>query len=1185
MVQSSVVFLIDINGVEKESRGGNNEGGNNGQQGSHNDTMEMLPFRGEEMDEDTQKLQVENLKWLKDFVLLTLFKEANTGTDYDFGRVQWAFKFFDSSHHVDYRDGRAFMPFDYESFTSFEKQIDQRMGRACVDIKIKEEADSDIDINCSNIKFLTDALKIITGSLAWPENQNLNLSRSFNGEVVNGRNLVFACLKVPRTESDLREFADLQSISSSKDFMSVLLPSAFSTKFHHAYKIQLNFVDLRTAPVDNIMDGVKYEAESSWTGEYPRHLGKCLQYLGGGRVLAIPDLPRLRDESLKFGLVPYQKYLRLRLQQASQQNENIPSHIQRLAPKKISPECDTASVSRSLKSGPSLLESSFNNSHNHNKLLRPFRMSGTFDHDETLEYHRGIMASIKAQDRARDIERKRKRIDYEADDYYGGRYDGRHRGIIDDGDGDSVEVDSQCERDQRLESWINEGVFSAKRKKSMDHISTAVPMSRPISNQSPHVFHEPAPKLPSTRGTKMLRKVNRHSQKLTAVATHKRMSNEGMDSLKQIAQRQEKELGKIKHRLRVHLEGELDMYEDDPSTWLKTLKKQFKSFTDSVLQEDNPSLVALAQALVNNASIKFTQDRLACLRAVYKKRILVKDLLSDILLIEFSRLNTKIICARENPRDKYSPTASSSKIVQKIAFREAELQIILRLEIAWCFVEPDEDVTQDLLMEIVSLLQIIAAYRSNPPIDHFINSVLLPTYSQCNKFLRGLYKKMNIPLPSQLTIDGSPVQGNNRRDDDSSIISSTSSSVMLYPEDSASQLTVHKRRLPSTSFKRSSASNSVRKMNDASKKVKRQIMVAHPSNPKLSSSQYLMDRTDLHKKTTTGANHKSSPKRVRRNLFDVQKNDKKDSKTLITLGSSRLTKSPVFKSPRGKSPLSPSGFFRAARSRKQLILNNQSTDSRFGSPNLNAEVLCPESPATPGCDRRSVASRYAATTASGGSGERPRIIVQESPEVMKNDFDNRPMNRVASLSFYSSGCAAPKSRAWGKSEANLIAEKIKNSVDLRSGEMSAENDPLSPNDKPNGHPSESTDTPHTSLSFCDDSYVEKSQDPLPSGSNSQSLLDITGPAPGLDNPNIAALINGPYFPLSSSSITLEFGRVDPAITTSPSISNNVTGSPSNLQTPSKRVQFNLNENLVNTPSSGRRTSTGTPKSILKETHE
>lgn len=67
--------------------------------------------------------------------------------------------------------------------------------------------------------------------------------------------------------------------------------------------------------------------------------------------------------------------------------------------------------------------------------------------------------------------------------------------------------------------------------------------------------------------------------------------------------------------------------------------------------------------------------------------------------------------------------------------------------------------------------------------------------------MRALYKKMHIPLPPQLAMDGSPIGGSSRRDDDSSMISSTSS-INLYPEDSASQLHVPKRSKPSPKMKR-----------------------------------------------------------------------------------------------------------------------------------------------------------------------------------------------------------------------------------------------------------------------------------------------------------------------------------------------------------------------------------------------
>lgn len=50
------------------------------------------------------------------------------------------------------------------------------------------------------------------------------------------------------------------------------------------------------------------------------------------------------------------------------------------------------------------------------------------------------------------------------------------------------------------------------------------------------------------------------------------------------------------------------------------------------------------------------------------------------------------------------------------------------------------------------------------------------------------------------------------------------------------------------------------------------------------------------------------------------------------------------------------------------------------------DVLCPESPATPGAV--SVLSRHAATSTSTGSVEKNRVVIQESPEVHKHGNNN-----------------------------------------------------------------------------------------------------------------------------------------------------------------------------------------------------
>lgn len=201
------------------------------------------------------------------------------------------------------------------------------------------------------------------------------------------------------------------------------------------------------------------------------------------------------------------------------------------------------------------------------------------------------------------------------------------------------------------------------------------------------------------------------------------------------------------------------------------------------------------------------------------------------------------------------------------------------------------------------------------------------------------------------------------------------------------------------------------------------------------------------------------------------------------------------------------------------------------------------------------------------------------------------MKKVSSLSFYSNDSGASKSRAWEKSENKVLAARIKDSVDLRSKEALTLSDldflSQSPEKKTeNVRPTSANDsnaTIATNLSYLEDSFVEQQALPLPAIDKGQSLAELLGPAPDLDNPDIAALIASP-FPLPTSKEPDGFLGVNqgepggsPVVSASPN--------PSTLQTPSKRVQFNLNENLVNTPSSARRAGLGTPKSILKETHE
>lgn len=790
MAQVSIVFLIDVNGIPKDSQ----------ENPSINKDQSLELFKeedgtggggggGEPLPTSTSSPHFQHdggegfLEWLKEFVLVTLHREANCGGgngggDYDYSKVQWAFKFFNSSQHVEYRDCRGFLPFDYESYANFENQLNQRMktsggegGGGVTELDAYSQMDS------CKVKYLSDTIKIITGGLPWTEaQQGANLSKSFSGGLMEetvAKNSVYTLFRVPRTERQLEQFSGVQGNGSTKDFMGVLLPAAFSSTFHHKLRIQLNFVDMWAAP-----ENKDHCFDPDWNGSYPKQIVKCLHYLGNGKILNVPfaELATLKNTTMQLGLVPYMTLLRGRLEQVSklQQTENIPQCVQKMVPQqkgiqqqlqqKISPPVDLDSSSLTIRSykSASVLEASFKADRDnlHQKVLRPFRMSvggtglagggyggegdddggggGDYGYQRRLSDHRG--------------DRKRKRWEYDQEEYghqerrrfSGGGGGGRR--ILEDDDGDSVEVDSQCERDQRLENWVKDGVFSKKGGKGKHPAmpptlaptsTTVVPMSRPGFH---HVFHEPAPKIPGGhRNKKMLAIVERKKIKANIALESKRRSGGGGGfgtelDMKRITQKQEKELSAIKRRLKTFLEGELEFQEEDPMVWMNGFKKELRNFADMILQEEEPCLVALAQALVNCASVKFNPQRLSLIRHVLGSGYTPKDLLEEILLDEFTNLNRRIIQAHEK---KGSPAVGGGgggggllqqKLQKILTFRETELQIILRLEIAWCFfIEPDEEATEELLQEIVRLLQIIAAYRTEPPIDYFVNTVLLPT--------------------------------------------------------------------------------------------------------------------------------------------------------------------------------------------------------------------------------------------------------------------------------------------------------------------------------------------------------------------------------------------------------------------------------------------------------------------------
>jgi hypothetical protein len=207
-----------------------------------------------------------------------------------------------------------------------------------------------------------------------------------------------------------------------------------------------------------------------------------------------------------------------------------------------------------------------------------------------------------------------------------------------------------------------------------------------------------------------------------------------------------------------------------------------------------------------------------------------------------------------------------------------------------------------------------------------------------------------------------------------------------------------------------------------------------------------------------------------------------------------------------------------------------------------------------------------------------------------------PLARVDSVSFYSSGADSLKSKAWERSGAKLVAARIKDSVDMSMSLSLQDLEFLggghSPNPKAEGRdPFDMHDDENASSNGFGSSKklaLPPHQCSISSSLNTPSkdrgethyygpsgAYEIVNARPGeLQSTNIEALINSENFPPSSVILNATSSNIANA----PSPSNNIPV----MDTPSKKVIFNLHENLVNTPSP-KNSITGTPKSILKDT--
>jgi hypothetical protein len=107
--------------------------------------------------------------WVKEKVVALLCKEAvelspttRQFSKFDFSKVLWSFKIYNSSMELNSKTGRAFLPLTIASIEQFEKHLDEYLDPTCQSaIKSSPRA--------NGLHLLSTAIKSVLSDLRWPE--------------------------------------------------------------------------------------------------------------------------------------------------------------------------------------------------------------------------------------------------------------------------------------------------------------------------------------------------------------------------------------------------------------------------------------------------------------------------------------------------------------------------------------------------------------------------------------------------------------------------------------------------------------------------------------------------------------------------------------------------------------------------------------------------------------------------------------------------------------------------------------------------------------------------------------------------------------------------------------------------------------------------------------------------------
>ncbi|XP_035710679.1 uncharacterized protein LOC110858009 isoform X2 [Folsomia candida] len=1232
-----IVIILDVNSIPRESPRYENNDIETEHDGRVDDDDDQVPTTpGREFNKSSAiPYKYGMIKSIKDTVLTLLAKEAlqyHTET-FDFSQVFWSIKLYNSSYEINSKTGRSFQPLGMESIEAFEKQLE-----SFLDMGSQSAKKSNPDIN--QIQFLSTSLKSVLGDLPWPEP-----SSGLDGRTGSeNRNVIHAMFRVPKGEIEVQHFVpNWTPAAGSKSIMNELLPKAFCRKMKE-HQIQLHFLDLEPAFQSGDVSGANFQ-----DSENSKPMVKIATFLGGtvaqfteisrGVPIGMPSyadlLKLLIAENTHHSASDGLNISRTRtLQDEAQKTiRKLQGSMNGSVVNRVSPvtadDADGDSVTRS--HGIRIPTPSYALA---NHLRRSFpdmliqhRIPTNADDRRWIEHTR--VSNVRRFSDERDqlssrtnnrmsvpllhdqIPKKRKyefEEDMESEEGYSPldienwcmgkaavekeKHQPLRRPINKDIRGPSSSFNQKRlkhpvvtkyrspkitqpqkrirrERTEQQEIMAppirhyrhmtnNSAIASAKQHRYSDPTSTTSYTSRIVEHNDSSTFLR-------TRGHAMVDE-GLKKKLSTTKSKQKAVPDEDTSFSPKINFWQENEriLSSYKNRFQMLMQQQrVNARDEDP---IEDLAVKVKWCVEMVIGEEDCCLPSLAQVVVTTVGAKLVELKVRDLR----------DLMEKILFVPYTELNLEVI--------RHMHTDNEDAV-----FRKCFLQVFINFEMVWTVPTKNMATLEEQFIEDVSkILGLVRVYRNNPPIEKFVNDVLVPLYRPTHgRLLREITSALNIRQSNMLnTSFDSPRSGGSGCRDDVSV--SSFSSSMCGPDDSTSQ------HPNDTSFSQQSHSQH---MNQSQHSIRTSLRSAsfHANNPKralmlpiaklpakpknFQKSQSQSTQSGSLRPTTRSP----KPKKVRRNLFDVQASrDPKDMKMLLNLATSNtssFSRSPsLFKSPMSKhtscsprSPGRPSPFFAAARaraakgkgrsSRRRLIMDPED-DEEHPTNLFDESMLCPESPFTPKSHSVAAPERKPNSIKS---------VVRESPEVAKSatrtvTTTSRSLGsrRIDSVSFYSSGNESLKARAWERSGAKLMAARIRDSVDLSQS--------LSVND---------LELDSNGTDGTDKQDENKIADGSPVPCSSKSLMNFL---PCLDSRVLAVENNE-----SSSIQALIHGEMKSSpndiLLNSTGVNLPLAPKSPGLDTPSKRVKFSLE--LVQTPSptTPARSNYGTPvtpKSILKD---